>query len=129
MKDYEAVQISGASQEDLLLMVYRGALKYLITAKALMEKNQKIKAHGNIMKGISAVSYLIATLDHDKSPEIAGNLQKLYVYVIDKLTQALKNSSPSDIQVGINILDNLKKSWEEAFSAAAQGNESLAKTG
>jgi len=115
LQGYRKIHVGTASPGKLLLMVYEGTLKFLRTAKMLMEKNQSGRASVYILKAASALIELISCLDFDKSPEIADTLKNLYVCLLSRLRNALQDNSIKEIEETINILGTLKDSWEEAF--------------
>jgi len=127
LNGYKKVQVNTSSPEKLLLMVYGGAIKFLKKARLLAKKDLRHKANVYILKAIAALVELIATLNHDESPEIAGALKKLYVYAMEQLRQSINEDNIEGIDEAINILSQLKSSWEEAFSS--QDSSTLQMTG
>lgn len=121
LNGYRQVQVTTSSPEKLLLMVYGGAIKFLKKAKILMGKGQNDKAYLYILKAIAALVELISTLNHQESPEIAGALKKLYVYSMERLRYSIQSGEPGPIDEVVEILSELKASWEEAFGGVAGG--------
>lgn len=127
IQGYRNVSIGTASPDKLLMMVYKGALKFLNSAKIMMDKEQYDQAQAYVIKASSAVVELIATLDHSRSPDLANSLEKLYIYVLENLSKAVEERSSAKIEIAINIINTLTKTWEEAFEK--MGKEAIQKTG
>ena len=51
-------------------------------------------------------------LDMDAGGEIAGNLRKLYVFMINRLSQANVQSDPQLIRDVIKLMEDLNSSWK-----------------
>jgi flagellar secretion chaperone FliS len=127
IKGYRQVQVETATPEKLLIIVYECAIKFLKTAKLLMEKGLYDKSAPYVLKATAAIIELIATLNTEKSPDIADALKKLYIYCMDRLRKAIRDRSIEDLDEAIKVMSTLKDAWDEAF--AVGGPQSLKKTG
>lgn len=120
LKQYQTTQITTASPEKLLLMLYDGAIQYSLQAKMHIEKKNIEAAHTLLLKAQAIVTEFMSTLSFEPNPEIAGNLYSLYDFVNYKLVQANIKHDPTMIDDAVGILKTLKSAWEEAVIIAAK---------
>ena len=119
-KTYQSQQVETASQEQILIMLYDGAIRFLNTAKASWTDETKDieKYHNYVVKAQRIVFELMTSLDMEIGGEIAQNLFRLYEYLHYQLIQA-------DIKKDVTILDEvlthlklLRDTWVEAIENA-----------
>ncbi len=110
---YQKAQVTTASKEKILLMLYEGAIRFVKQARVAMQ-NKSIAQKGTYISKCTAIlSELMATLDHKASAEIAADLERLYVFMIDKLIEGnIKNDESCLISVE-NILNTLYVAWKD----------------
>lgn len=113
---YKTAQYSTASPEQLLLMLYEGAIKYARQAQKDMEERNVEAANNKLKKTEDIISELMVSLNMDEGGEIAQNLYNLYDYMNRRLIQANIRKDPALVDEVINLLSSLKESWEEAIS-------------
>ena len=75
---YKKVDVSTASQNKLIIMLYDGAIKFLETACAAMDKKHGVEeAHNNILKAQEIIYELLSSLNYEAG-EIAERLASIY---------------------------------------------------
>lgn len=104
------------SPGQLLIMLYDGAIRFVLAAVDGINQKDHIKSNTNFGKAQAIISELRATLDH--SYDIAENLEKLYEYMNYLLIQAniKKNTDPAEEVLG--YLKELREVWVEANKMA-----------
>ncbi len=111
---YQQNQILSASPEQILLMLYDGAIRFTRQAMyGLEEANLSIFHHG-IQKALAIVSEFSNSLDREIGGEIADNLDALYHFMIRELTQANLQKDLQKLQVVEKLLVDLRTTWGEA---------------
>jgi len=101
-----------ASPHRLIQMLLDGTLEKMIIARSYMERND-IKGKGeHISWAIRIIGGLQASLDNEKGGEIAETLGSLYIYVVEKLTEANLHNDTSKIDESIAIIRNIKEGWD-----------------
>jgi len=101
-----------ASPHRLIQMLLDGALEKMIIARSHIERNE-IKAKGeHISWAIRIIGGLQASLDKDKGGEIAETLGSLYIYVVEKLSEANATNDISKLNEAIAIIKNIKEGWD-----------------
>jgi flagellar protein FliS len=115
---YKTQQIQTASKEQILIMLYEGAIRFLNLAKAGHEEGNIEKFHNNLMKTQRIIMEFMSTLDVKMGGEMAQNLFKLYEYLHYRLIQANLKKDVTMIDEVLEHLRELKATWEEAISMA-----------
>ncbi len=126
-KTYKKTSITTASREKILLMLYEGCIKALkIAKKAIDEKNVAEKCK-NITRAHDILLELQNSLDHNKGPEVAEQLESLYSYSISQLLHANLHSDATAIDSVLKVMTTLYEGWvvavEEAKKNGASTNE------
>ncbi len=112
---YQKTSVQSASREKLLLLLYEGAIKYMKRAKHAIQKDN-IKGRGeNVGYAYDIVCELNNTLDHNVGGDIAKNLEKLYMFVNDKLVEANIKNSEESLDDAIKVFQILYDGWKEAI--------------
>lgn len=119
---YKKVDVSTASQNRLIVMLYDGAIKFLETACAAMDKKHGTEeAHNNILKAQEIIYELLSSLNYEAG-DIAHRLASIYTYMNQKLTEGnISKTKPPLLEV-IRYLKELKTAWEGVEEQMAKGN-------
>jgi flagellar secretion chaperone FliS len=112
---YKNQQVHTASQEELLILLYDGAIRFLNQAKVALETQELEKYHTNIVKTQRIITEFMSTLDVEVGGDMAKNLMKLYDYMHFQLVQANMKKDVVVIDEVLGHLRGLKETWEEAI--------------
>lgn len=120
---YQQNQIETAAPEKILILLYEGAIRFLVIAKKACEQKEIEKFHNNLIKAQHIIQEFMDSLDMEIGGEVALNLYNLYEYLHYRLVQA---NIKKDISMIDEVLDHLRKlkiTWEEAtIIAKSEGN-------
>jgi flagellar protein FliS len=116
---YNQTRIYTATQRELLVMLYDGAIRFLKVARQGVEEKDIEKAHTNLIKAKRIVSELISTLN-TKQGELASNLFSLYNYLFKKIVEANVKKEINPIEECIGILSTLREGWAELKGKTAE---------
>ncbi|MDX2084915.1 MAG: flagellar export chaperone FliS [Candidatus Melainabacteria bacterium] len=119
-RHYLEQQIQTASQEQLLILLYEGAIRFLHQAKTAMEKQSYEKCHHCLIRAQKIVMEFMLSLDLEQGGEVAVNLYALYEYLYHQMVQANLHKDVTMVQEVISHLEQLKATWEEAIRIAAR---------
>lgn len=111
---YQNTQITTATPEKILIMLYDGAINFTRLAVERMKQKDLAGKGLYIGKALAIVTELMNTLNHDVGGEIAARLEQLYVYVIDEYSKANLNNDPVPLENALKILTILRDTWREA---------------
>lgn len=113
---YKSTQIETASQEQILLMLYDGAIRSMKQARDSMERDDFEAGHEQLIKAQDIITELMASLDMDVGGEVAEDLYGLYEYMLHNLVQANVENEPSRIDDVIPLMESLQESWDEVIN-------------
>lgn len=112
---YQQNQVLSASPEQILIMLYDGAIRFTRQAIiALEEDNIAGFLHG-VTKSMAIIAEFSNSLDHSIGGEIAENLDALYNFMIRELTQANLHKDIEKMRVVEQLLVDLRSTWGEAI--------------
>ena len=121
LSTYKETRVKTASQGQLIIMMYDGAVKQLDWALELMHLNENGKKDPGRMEKIGKavvktqeiICELMASLDFEEGGDIATNLFSLYTWFNRELMEAnIKQDTPR-IEGVRNSLDGLRSAWRE----------------
>ena len=110
---YKENNIKTASPQELTLMLYNGALKYVGQSKIFIEQNRIENANNSIIRVQDIIDELNATLDMQY--EISHNLRSLYIYIGEKLVDANISKNPAALDEVKDMITELRDTWKEAM--------------
>jgi flagellar secretion chaperone FliS len=111
---YQENQILSASPEQILLMLYDGAIRFTHQAMHGLEDDNLALFHNGIKKSMAIISEFSNSLNHQIGGEIAENLDALYSFMIRELTLGNLHKDIEKLKVVERLLVDLRATWEEA---------------
>ena len=120
IKQYQKSNIETASREQILIMLYDGAIQFLNKAKIAMRNKNIEEQNNNLIAAQNIIQEFINTLDHEVAPQLAQNLESLYEYFIRRLIFANMKKKVEPIDEVLKYLKSLKQTWEKAIRLAQQ---------
>ncbi len=112
LSTYQKAQLEGLSQRDLIVMCYRGCIKYLQDAQQKLDAGDAEGFSDLIEKAHRVVFHLYTTLDMQQGGEIAQKLADLYSYIINQIYLLNATKNPELIVTIVRLLTTLKEGWE-----------------
>lgn len=116
LRQYQTVntqaQAIEASPHRLIQMLMEGGLARIAQARGAMEREQTALKGELIGKSIAIIAGLRESLDHQQGGEVAGNLDTLYEYMINRLTEANVSNEPAILEEVSGLLRNVKAGWD-----------------
>jgi len=115
--------VADASPARLVQIMFEHILSELATAQGCMEriKNNmplaEVVAKGKSLgKAIRLINQLNATLDMERGRQIAENLRALYLYMLERLTQANVTNDPRIVEEAASLIRKVKSGWDKIVS-------------
>jgi flagellar protein FliS len=115
VKQYQKSSIETASREQILIMLYDGAIQFLNKAKIAMENKEHEAIHNNLIGAQNIIQEFINSMDREVAPQLAENLISLYEYFLRRLIQANMKRQIEPIDEVLKYLKSLKATWEQAI--------------
>jgi flagellar protein FliS len=117
---YLARELSAASPAKRVAMLIDRAIGSLGEAIQAIERGD-IQARWNANQRATAIiETLWRTLDLEKGGEIAANLDRLYNFMLNRLTQVDLKNDPAPAREVMTLLEPLRRSWHEIAQREAQ---------
>ena len=117
LQAYRTNQVMTADPGAILLMLYQGALDFLRQAKDAMERKDMAEKGLFIKKTLAIVSELLTSLNFAIGGDVARNLESLYLFTIDHITNANLSNNSQLLEEAIRLLSTLKEGWEGAVAS------------
>lgn len=117
---YQRNAVLTASPEKLVKMLYDGAILQLERSKRGLENTTTARSSevGQALgRAMGIVGELRASLDHAAGGEISRNLDSLYEYALDQLSQANLTRTPNGVANTLQVLRTLKEGWDGVIPA------------
>jgi flagellar protein FliS len=108
---YRQIGVETASPVDLVVMLYRGAIRFLTEAEEAMVARDIAAAHGCLLRSQEIVAELMGSLNLDAG-DIAVNLSRLYDYMQRRLIEANLRKDPAAAREVRGLLAELLVAWE-----------------
>lgn len=122
LNQYKKASVQTSSPEQILIMLYDGAIRFLNQAKVHIQNKNIEQSHANIIKAQRILTEFMSSLDMDTGGEMASNLFNLYEYLHYRLVQANIKKDLEAIDEVLDHLRGLKETWQEAIKIAAKEN-------
>ena len=108
---YKQVLLNSSTKEDLVILAYEGALRFLNKSMDGFDSRDFEKINYYILKTHAIISELIVSLNYEVGGEIAINLYRIYEYMNYRLGVANIKKDPKPVKEIIGLLDLLKDAW------------------
>jgi flagellar protein FliS len=117
---YRQTAVTTASREQVLIMLYEGAIKHLKKAAESCHSKDLAAKGVAVGKAHDIINELSNSLDFSVGGEIAQNLERLYGFAIDQIIQGNLNNDPAKFDAARKVLENLLEGWKGAIHQLKQ---------
>jgi flagellar protein FliS len=112
---YQRNAILTASPEKLVKLLYDGAIKHLEKSRIGLSDSKTARS-GEVGLALSRTMGILgelrASLDHAAGGDIARNLDRLYEYALDQLSQANLTRTVDGVTNTLQVMRTLKEGWD-----------------
>ena len=112
-EQYAQNQVNTAPPEELTLMLYKGAVKFILLGIKALDEGSVDETNRNILRAQDIYYELLGTLD--KKYAISNDLANLYDFLINLLVQANLKKDKGLLQDALGIAKEFVETWEEAI--------------
>lgn len=109
--------VLSAPREQLLLMLFDGALRFIEAGKTRLEARQYLEAEKSFLSARNIVTELMQS-QQPSIGEAYGGLIALYRFALERLARAGLEKSATLAEEGAKVLSDLRATWAEAIAAA-----------
>jgi flagellar protein FliS len=117
---YRQTAVTTASKEQVLIMLYEGAIKHLKKASESCQKKDMPGKGVAVGKAHDIIMELSNSLDFTVGGDIAKNLERLYTFMIEQIMQGNINNDPAKFDQARGLLENLLEGWKGAIAQIQQ---------
>jgi len=110
---YQRAAVLTASQEQLIVLLYDGANRFLSQAAAAMAELQIETAHVRLRRAEMIIGHLLASLDYERGGDLARRLAAIYMFSQRHLNQARIHKDPERINEVRGLLTTLRDAWAQ----------------
>jgi len=125
--EYLKTKVLTASQEQLQLMLYDGAIRFCEQARNAIENKQIEKSYNLIVKAEKIVMEMCNSMRDEVAPETCANMRRLYIFCYEKLVDANLKKETKSLDEALQVLRHLRDTWimvmEKAQKEKAQNAE------
>jgi flagellar protein FliS len=112
-QQYATNQINTASPEELTLMLFKGAIKFISLAIKSIDDKSLEEANTNIIKAQNIFYELLTTLD--RRYPISQSMASLYDFIIKLLVDANVRKDKEMLQQALVFAREFAETWEQAI--------------
>lgn len=114
---YRESAVLTASPEQLVVLLYDGASRFLRQAEAAMTEGAWQHAHDRLRRAEAIIDELLVTLDMSQG-QIAERLQSIYIFWKRLLREARSERDPAKIRVVVRLVGELRDAWAHIATGA-----------
>ncbi|MEY8417350.1 flagellar export chaperone FliS [Tissierella praeacuta] len=118
LNKYKQNSVSTATPEELTLMLYDGAIKFMNIGKYSIENKDLEKAHSSLIRAQDIILELNYSLDMNY--DISKELRELYSFILSKLVDANINKNTKAIDEALVIVNDMRDTWKEVMKQIKQ---------
>lgn len=118
LNQYKQNTVLTATPEELTLMLYEGAIKFMNIAKYSIENKDLERTHSSLMRAQDIILELNYSLDMNY--EISKEFRSLYDFVLSKLVDANIQKNTIAIEEALSIVNEMKDAWKEVIKQIKQ---------
>lgn len=119
LQQYKKSQVETATPEQLLILLYDGAIQFLNKAKNAVENGDIGQCTSNLFSAQKIILEFMNTLDMENGGDLAQSLYGLYGYLYKTLVKANISQDLQKIDEVLTFLSNLRDTWQKAIVIAA----------
>ncbi len=121
-QQYQQADVTSASPEALVALLYTELLRCLVEARAAQMRQDKAAKNKNTSKVIHILTELMGAVDMEKGDTVAWNLVVLYEYLAKRLLHASGSQTTEAFDEAIRLLTPIKEAWQTIATAPSASN-------
>lgn len=110
---YRQQSVLTATPGQLVVMLYDGALRFLLQASTAMGAGDERTADAKLRRAEAIIDELHGTLDKERGGEVASRLEGVYVFCRRRLIEARIERDATIVASISELLGELREAWVE----------------
>ena len=119
LNKYQQTTVRTVTREKLLLMLFDGAIGFANASASRLAAGDTVGFREYLLKCQAIVTEFLTTLDMKVGGEVALNLQQLYLFMIDHMTQANIRRTGKNMNDVARILGTLRDGFDGGIRSLA----------
>jgi len=111
--EYRKTEVNTSDRVRIISLLYDGAISFIKMARKRLEEGDIAGKGLFVGKATGVVAELSSSLDMESGGEIAGNLKRLYDYILDRLLYANLKNDAGAFDEAEKVLGILRSAWKE----------------
>ncbi|MBK7972659.1 MAG: flagellar export chaperone FliS [Deltaproteobacteria bacterium] len=121
IRAYRKTMVSTAEPVELVRLLVDSALRYTTQAQDSLKTGRIRQKCEDLARAGQIVTELMNCLDFRRGGEIALTLESLYVFILQKITDANLTNDPGQLDGVIKVLADLSSAWSSISSDSYAG--------
>ncbi len=113
---YQHDSVFTATPGELTLMLYNGAIKFIMQGEQYISQKDYESANNAIIKAQNIINELSHTLD--MRYEISNNFKTLYEYILSKLIEGNMKKDTDCLKEALHLVTEFRNTWQQAMKIA-----------
>ena len=114
---YKEAAILTASPEQLVVMLYDGAIRFLRQGEMAMREGMVAQTNDRLQRAEAIIDELLGTLNMEAG-DISVRLQSIYVFCRKLLVEARVERDPAKVGQVVAFLADLREAWAQIAGVA-----------
>ncbi len=114
---YKEAAILTASPEQLVVMLYDGAIRFLRQGEMAMREGMVAQTNDRLQRAEAIIDELLSTLNMEAG-DISQRLQSIYVFSRKLLVEARIERDPAKVGQVVTFLTDLREAWAQIAGTA-----------
>ena len=110
---YRRAALENAPPIKIIRLLYQGALRFLDEAAQVDPEADPQRFQDRLHRAEAVVVELRISLEKEHAPELCLELERLYLFVEDKLREAVLGRTAEPITAARSVLNTLFLAWQE----------------
>jgi len=125
-QNYLQAEVQTATPQKLQLMLVEAAIKNVHRTKKAWEEERFEAAFDSLALAQDIVAEILSSLDKEGSPELAGKLASIYVFIFKCLTEGGMTHDQQKMDDALRVLNAERETWQQVCEkfGSQLGNES-----
>jgi flagellar protein FliS len=124
-QNYLRTKVLTATPEQLQLLLFDGAIRYIEQARPALEQKNYQQSHTLITRAQKIVNQLLVSLNKELAPELCSNLAAVYTYVYRRLMVANTSHTVGALNEAAKLMKYQRETWVMLLQKLAQTKAGL----
>ena len=112
-QNYLQAEVQTATPQKLQLMLIEAAIKNIHRTKKAWEEEKFEAGFDSLSLAQDIVAEILSSVDKDGSPELAGKIASIYVFIFRRLSEGGMTHDPEKLDDALRVLTSERETWRQ----------------